>query len=327
MWSIGMRCQCVNLYEKLQNNKRLRRYTYGGYWRKLFAAVFRYLLIICILFIIMYPFFSYISNSFKSLEDLTDISVNFIPKHFSLEVFEVAIKAMGFYEAFLHSLILSTFVAVLQVISSAVIGYGFGRFRFPGRGIFYALVIITLLVPPQTIMIPEYFKFRFFDIGGIIEALTGKSLNLINTLYPFGILALTGFGLKNGLYIFLMNQTFAKMPTELEEAAMVDGAGTFRIFYRIMVPNAIPMMVTVFLFSFCWQWTDTHFSSLFLSDWKVLPAAAGTIGTYQVNIIEPVVRSAASNAATLLIIVPLILIFIFAQKFFIQGIEQSGMAN
>ncbi len=317
----------LKLKPNIMQNKRLRRIISPTFWKKLAISIVRYAIVICILFIIIYPFIAYISNSFKSVEDLTDISVNFIPKNPSTEIFSIAIKAMQYQKTFINSLLLSLFVAALQVLASTFIGYGFGRFRFPGRKLLYAFVIITLLIPPQTLMVPEYFKFRFFDFFGIIESLTGQSLNFINTWIPFGALSISGFGLKNGLYIFLMTQFFERMPMELEEAAMVDGAGFFKIFYRIMAPNAIPMMATVFLFSFSWQWTDTYFTSLFLSDWKVLPMAAGSIAAYQVNIIEPVVRSAASNAAVLLIIAPLIALYAFAQKMFIQGIEKSGLVG
>ena len=316
-----------NIKRYIYSNKPLRKRANRYYVQSLFGSFLRAVLFICLAFIILYPFFAYISNSFKSIEDLTDITVNFIPKNFSVDVIRVAINAMDFRQSFINSVRLTLMISAAQVVSAAVIGYGFGRFQFPGRNILFAFVVISLLVPVQTIIIPEFFKFRYFDFFGIINRLTGSPLNLINTPFSFALLSLTGFGLKNGFYIYLMSQIYAKLPKELDESAMIDGAGGWRTFLSIMLPNSTPMLATVFLFSFSWQWTDTYFSNILLTDYKVLPSAASAVLTYQVNIIDFVVRDAAANAAILIVIAPLVIIYCFAQKLFIQGIESTGIVG
>ena len=138
-------------------------------------------------------------------------------------------------------------VSVLQLAISCLVGYGFARFKFKGRNILFFIVILSLIVPAQTILIPLYFRF--------------SSIGLLNTIWPVVILSACGIGLKNGLYIYLMRQFFRGMPRELEQSAYIDGAGPLRAFVQIILPNAFNMMITVFLFSFTWQWTCLLYTS------------------------------------------------------------------
>ena len=267
-------------------------------------------------------------NSLKSANDLIDKTVNYIPRALSLDTYKTAMDAMQFNTTFTNSVILTLMVAILQVFFCTLIGYGFARFTFYGRGFLYVFVIVSMLIPPQTIMIAQFLQFRFFNVFGLVSLFHGGvPLNLIDTVVPFGLLSATGFGLKNGLYIYLMTQFFRGIPKEFEESGYVDGAGTFKIFFNIILPNAIPMLATILLFSISWQWTDTYYSNLFLSKWLTLPMAVGAISTYKNSSMSPVVISAGLDAATILIILPLTVLYIFTQKLFIQGIEKSGIVG
>lgn len=285
------------------------------------------LILISLAFIILYPFIFKIFGSLKSVDDLYDTSIQLIPKHWSFDIFREAISAMNYFGALKNSVFISVLVGVLQMFSSAMIGYGLARFKFVGRNLLYGLVIATLLIPVETIMTSLFLEFRYFDIFGLVELFAGKPLNLINTPFPFVLLSITGLGLKNGLYIYLSMQMFSGLPRELEEAASVDGAKPFRTFLQVMLPNAVPTLVTIFLFSFCWQWTDEYYANIFMGNMDVLSNCIYNITTTGSGKIDAVVVSSMANAAMLLVIMPLVILYVCCQRFFIQGIAKSGIVG
>ncbi|MFO7295403.1 MAG: carbohydrate ABC transporter permease [Clostridia bacterium] len=318
---------------------RHRKRTLNLYTLSLYGwAVVRGVIVIGLCFLILYPTILKVFVSFMSENDLYDVTVKYIPKNPTFENIKKVWTAMRYPQAFWNTLKISLMTSIMQLISCTFIGYGFARFNFKGKNLLFALVILTMIVPPQTIMIPLFLHFRYFDLFGIVSMLTGKKgINLLNSQWPFMLLSATGMGLKNGLYIYIMRQFFRGMPKELEEAAYVDGASMFRTFYQIMLPSAVPAMVTVFLFSFVWQWTDTFYSNLFLQNLRVLSVALGSISfdiTQQiywetgVNIsLSPVVSSMYTNTASLLVILPLIVIYLVAQKYFVESIERTGIVG
>ena len=196
---------------------------------------------------------------------------------------------------------------------TSLVGYGFARFKFWGNTLLFGLVILELIVPPQTIMIPLFIRFRFF-IGDI---------SLIGTFWPIIILTLTCMGIKSGLYIYMFRQFFINMPKELEEAAYIDGCNTFQTYYKVMLPSAVSTMVTVFLLSFSWQWTDTTYSSLFRTT-GLMANAINNIGDPDM---EEVMATTYNNTAAVLSVLPIAVVYLFGQKFFIQGVERSGITG
>lgn len=301
-------------------------------------ALVRGVIIIGICFLILYPTIVKIFVSFMSENDLYDITVKYIAKNPTFENIKKVWTAMKYPQAFWNTLKISLMTSVMQLISCTIVGYGFARFNFKGKNLLFALVILTMIVPPQTIMIPLFLHFRYFDLFNIVTLITGKKgINLLNSPWPFVLMSATGMGLKNGLYIYIMRQFFRGMPKELEEAAYVDGASMFRTFYQIMLPSAVPAMVTVFLFSFVWQWTDTFYSNLFLQNLRVLSVAVSSI-TYDIiqqiywetgvnTSLSPAVSSMYTNTASLLVILPLIVIYLVAQKYFVESIERTGIVG
>lgn len=327
----------IQRQQQTKVNRRKRQFTlyslsvYG--W-----ALVRGIIVLGICFIILYPTLLKIFVSVMSESDLYDVTVKYIPKSPTFENIKKVWTAMKYPSTLWNTLKLSILTSVMQLISCTIIGYGFGRFNFKGKNILFALVILTMIVPPQTIMIPLFLHFRYFDLFGLISKITGsKGINLLNSEWPFLLMSATGMGLKNGLYIYIMRQFFRNMPKELEEAAYVDGASMFRTFYQIMLPSAVPAMVTVFLFSFVWQWTDTFYSNLFLQNVKVLSTALSSISfdiTQQIYwetgvevSLSPAVSSMYTNTASLLVIIPLILLYIVAQKYFVESIERTGIVG
>jgi multiple sugar transport system permease protein len=301
-------------------------------------SIVRGVIIAGICFLILYPTLVKLSVSFMPEQDIYDVTVRYVPKSPTLENYKTVLSAMRYNKAFWNTFKLSTLTSAMQLISCTVIGYGFARFRFKGRGVLFALVILTMIVPPQTLMIPLFLHFRYFDVLGIISAITGqKGINLLESYWPFVLMSLTGMGLKNGLYIYIMRQFFRGMPKELEEAAYVDGAGMLRTFGQIMLPSAVPAMVTVFMFSFVWQWTDTFYSSLFLMRTDVLAKTAANVSNQIMKdlsadigvdiYLSPAISSMYTNTGSLLVVLPLLILYLFAQKLFVESVERTGIVG
>ncbi len=283
---------------------------------KLFIVV----LLIGLSYLILYPFIVKLSSAFMSVEDTYDSTVGFIPKNPTLENIKYVISKTDFFGAIGSTLLISLIVAIGSVTSASLVGYGLAKFKFKGAGIVTVLVVLALLIPPQVILIPMYSHFRYF-LGGAV--------NLTDTVWPMVFLSFTGFGFRGGLYIMVMCQVYKRIPTELTEAAAVDGVGAFRTFLHIMLPLATPMLTVVFLFSFAWQWTDTFYSSTFYSAIKLLPNLVSVI--QNTNDIAlgggDYTKSILVNTLSLLCVAPLLIMFAFAQKKFVQGIESSGIVG
>lgn len=285
---------------------------------------------------ILYPLIMMISRAFMAAEDLYDNSVVWIPKTFTLDTIRAMIKSLDYWDGLWNSFWISLVVTALQLVSCMMAGYGFARFKFPGRNLLFGGVIFSLLVPPQLIILPEYLNFRAFDIFGIFELITGNPINMLNSSLPIFILAATANGIKCGLYIYIFRQTFINMPVETEEAATVDGAGTIRTFVTIMVPGAMNAAITVALFSFVWQWNDLFFSEIYLKQ-QTLSMSYGGISLETATSINPnfanynfyntTIQAAFKGTAVLLILLPLILIFLVLQKYFVDSVENSGIVG
>ncbi|MGM9625260.1 MAG: carbohydrate ABC transporter permease, partial [Eubacteriales bacterium] len=181
----------------------------------------------------------------------------------------------------------------------------------------------------------------YFDILGIfnflgggvtesIEILNFTSINLNNSYWPLALLSLTGLAYRNGLYIFMMRQFYRGVPDELEESAYLDGCGTMMTFFRIIIPLSIPMMITIFLFAFCWQWTDDFYTTVFFtsSGMKLMPDIIMTPKSLDTDFAAgDLYISAIRNTCGLMIILPLVIVYLFGQRYLVQGIERSGIVG
>jgi len=295
------------------------------------SAVWKLLRLVILIglgFLIIYPILYKLIVSFKSYSDFSDPTVIFLPKQLSLVGYKTVWETVNYPVSLLYSILFCGIMSLLQMASCTLVGYGLARYPFRGRNLVFALVLLTMVIPPQAILFPLYLKFKFFDpfqfiaLNGVLE---GSSL--INTPWPFVLLSSTCLGLKNGLYVYMMRQYFCNVPTSIEEAASIDGCGHFRIFYRIMLPGARSMLLTVFLFSFVWQWTDSYYSSMLAPN---LP----TLNMKLFGMTEQLIASHGNIASNLLespqfllLIVPLIILYLFTQRYFVEGIERSGIVG
>ena len=294
----------------------------------LLGRIFIYLLLIEISFIIVYPLFTKLSSALMSEQDLFDRTVTFIPRHPTLQNIVLVFKESSFLKALGNTFLISLLAATLQTAICSITGFGLAKLKSKLGTLVMGAVILAILIPNQVILIPLYLKFRFFDIFGIYELLTGqRGPTLMNTLWPILILSITGYGFKNGLYIFIMRQFYKGVPEELEEAASIDGYGTFATFFRIILPMAVPMMITIFMFAFSWQWTDTFYSGIFFSNLKVLANTIFTMSSATSASGSVFSASMYLHTGVLMAILPLIIIYVVAQRRIIGGIERSGLVG
>lgn len=301
------------------DKQRMKTKFSKGIW-----SIFRFVLIFGLCFIVLYPFLVKILAAFMSPADLLDSTVKFIPRNWSTYYWKFAWERLDILKSGGLSLLISVVSACLQVIVSTMVGYGLARFDFKGKKIAFAMVIVILLVPSQVYSIPQYLNFRYFGIGDM-------TVNMIDSIVPIYLLSLGCMSVKQCLYIYLMREFFKDLPRDLENAAYIDGASIGRTFMTVVLPNAKGMMITVFLFAFCWQWTDTEFTSLYFSS-KTTLAMRTIVGSYmvvkgQVASTDPFGTAIARAAATIIIILPVVLLSAFCQKFLVQSISRSGMAN
>ena len=289
-------------------------------------------------FVILYPILMMVSKAFMERGDIFDNTVILIPRNFTLQNFDIAMRLTNYWETLGNTLLLAVLVTVLETVSCLIVAYGLARFEFKLRGLFMALVVFTIVVPPQLILTPMYVQFRQFDPFGLVSAVCGGSMNLIDTYWPFGLLAATAVGAKNGLFILIFFQFFKNMPKEFEEAAYIDGANSFGTFTRVMLPNATTAITTVSLFGFLWQYNDMNYTTSFLQNRPVFSGVYNNLdrftnevydllGVSQYDMTVTMYVPLVKSAGVLLILLPLLILFAFCQRFFVESIERVGIVG
>ena len=220
------------------------------------VSICRAVLLFGLCFLILQPLLNKISVSFMTEGDLYDPIVISIPLHFTTENYRLAAGLMEYGKSLFNSLVIALTISGVQVGMCTLVGYGFARFQFPLKRFWFACVMLMILIPPQVISTSLFLHFRYFDVLGIKQLVTGSPVNLRGSVLPYYMMSFGCMGLKNGLYIYMIRQFFRNIPKEMEEAAYVDGCGTLKTFISIMLPDAKPILTSCFLFAFVWQWTD-----------------------------------------------------------------------
>ncbi len=323
----------IRAQEKTPFLMRLRyKYLSLYFLKQMLWVIFRFVLLVGISYIVLFPYISKIAGSFMSKDDFTNVMVKLIAMNPTLDTYKAIIVDNKYFLALFNTTLLSLLCSVSQTLICTIIGYGFAKFKFRFKKLLFILVIFTMIVPHETIQLSMFMKFRYFDIWGLWEMITGQPMgNLLNTYWPFVILSFTGLAFKNGLFIYMMRQYFNGVPDELEEAAYVDGAGIVKTFVRIILPMAVPMMVTIFMFSFSWQWSDTFYSGLFFTNNKtsiLLPNIVKIPASLNTDFVaQTAYETAIRNTCGILILLPLVIIYLFAQRTLIEGVERSGITG
>ena len=312
-------------------NDRDKLHSLGLDIKKLALTVGRILVLIGVSYVILAPLIGILVNSISSNADAYDPMVYVLPKAPTWEKYALVIERMDYFPTIGRNLLYVFSLLVVQLLVCSMVGYGFARFNFPLKKFWFACVVVMIVIPANTIMLPVYLTFREFNPFWLMTFFAGGPVNLMGTTLPMYIMTLFGCGLRSGLYIYIFTQFFRGLPKEIEEAAFVDGAGVWYTYFRIMLVNAMPAVITVTIFSMVWQFNDTFYAKLFLiSDETVISkriASLQAIIANQDNILEVVVQELYQNAGIVLVLLPIVIIYIVLQKYFIEGVERSGIVG
>lgn len=298
------------------------------------STLLRALFIIAISFIIVYPIIYMFSMSIRSYKDFYDATIVWIPKTYTFENFKFVLKEMNLGKSMINTVVISVLCTIAQILITSTAAYGFARFRFKGSNFFFALMILSIMIPPQMLSIPNYLLMKNFDFFGIYHLITGvaSKIDFLDTIWCFLIPALLGQGLKAGLFILIFRQLYSGLPSELEEAALIDGCGYFKTYYKIMLPNAANAFSICGIFSLVWYWTDYYTASSYTSKMKTMALELSNFRTTVLNCLPSAQKISyrivpLEQAACLLFILPLIILFIVCQKTLTQGIDKTGIVG
>ena len=275
-----------------------------GWLQKRFGRVFGYsILILTSLFLISPVFFMTVA-SFKFDEEYMAYPIVVFPEIWRWENYSLIFELTPFAKIALRTGVLAVGTATINALVSSMVGYAFARYKVRGSSQLFGIVVAMLIVPYIVLLIPTFIIFA--------------RLKLTNTYWPWILGALGG----SPFYIFMFRQFFLGFPRELEEAAEVDGCGPFRIFLQIFLPNAKPVFATVMIFAIIGVWGDYLMARIYLSSSKTLlgVALATAFKDPQGNTMDTV-----TLAASVLYIIPLIVVFFFGQKYILQGVVTSGL--
>lgn len=258
--------------------------------------------------IMIYPLIWMFMSSFKESKTIFQTAGSLIPNPFTIQNYVNGLKGFAkvtFMVFFKNSMFISVVATVGTVVSSAVVAYGFARFQFKGKNILFAAMLLSMMLPAQVLMIPQYLWYQ--KLGWV-----GSYLPLI-VPYFFAI---------QGFFVYLMTNFINGIPKELDEAAKIDGCSYPQIFLRVILPLITPALVTGAIFSFMWRWDDFLSALLYVNKSSMYPVSLalklfcdpGSSSDY-----------GAMFAMASLSILPSVLIFIFFQKHLVEGISTSGL--
>lgn len=306
-------------------------------------ALFRYVLLITLGFVILTPIFTTVKESITAQNALGMKNSVWIPSAVSMQSLMEAYYMLNYGQSLAFSIFNTALIALLQTASAAFAAYSFARLKFKGSGILFGIVVFTIIVPPQSIMLTQYMAFHDFDILGLFKLITGQPLNLIGKPLSTYLLAFSGVGIKGGLYIYLLRQAFRGFPVSIEEAAYVDGAGFIRTFSTVVLPGVSSTLLTVGVLSFVWNYADTYYigllssTSLHLSTrlgqvtanvrWALMDIEKMMPTKYVMQWDSPYIQTAVATACALLTILPLLIMYAFVQKRFVEGVARSGLGG
>ena len=317
-----------------RTGKRDTKYVIKSRLKKICISVGRALLLFGLCFMIIQPLIIRFSTSLMVESDLYDSTIVLLPRNVTLDNYKIVADLTNFPKSMVNTLWTSLLVSVCQVVSATLVVYGFARFEFPLKKFWFACVVALIIIPPQTIQSALYMTFSKFDILGIIKAVKGDTISIRSSIWPYIMMCLTCMGLKDGLYIYMLRQYFRGVPESLEEAAYVDGCGTMHTFLKIMLPDAVPIIASCFLFSFVWQWTDLFYSRNFLSSYPLFAVQMSTMTTRMGRYFSSSLTDAITvtngrslqliSIAVLFCCIPLIILYCFTQRTFVESLAMTG---
>jgi multiple sugar transport system permease protein len=303
------------LTERVPGSLPTHTSTHARKLRRVLRSVWPHLLLAALAVVFLVPFYWMIVSSLKTKATMFSNPIVWVPPVLHWENYATAINYPNF--PFLRFLWNSTYyaagVVIGTVISCAMVGYAFARLRFPLRNLLFYVTVATLMIPWVVTFIPTFILFKEMD------TFVGRTfgLQVLGTYFPLIAPAFLG----NAFYIFMMRQFFMGLPSELTDAARVDGAGEFRIWWQIMLPLVKPALMVVAVFTFLGTWHDFFGPLIYVSDNQKYPLSLGLYAFRAQRTTEWALMMAAATLATL----PLIAVFFFTQRYFLEGIKLTGL--
>jgi multiple sugar transport system permease protein len=272
-------------------------------WKRYFDSFMGYLGVLVIGLFFFIPWFWLLSSSLKTADHIFDLPPTWIPNPAQLSNYVNAVTNIPFFLYMKNTVLICALVVIGRLFSCSLVAYGFSQVRWPGRDKVFILVLATMMLPFQVTMIPLYVIF--------------SHLNLIDTIIPLVLPSFFG----NAFFIFLLRQFFMTIPRELVEAALLDGANHFNIYTQIVIPLSKPALSTLALFSFLWTYTDYMAPLVYLihqPKWTLTLGLRGFLSQHTASW-GPLL------AACALFTIPVVVLFFFTQKTFIEGIVTTGL--
>ena len=302
-----------------------------------FWKFFRIVLLVGLTYVILNPIMMMVVKSINTYGNQDSINV-WVPDKIGTLNYRLAIEYLDYFKSLFLTIEVAGISALLQVIVSAIVGYGFARYKLKFKGVLIGLVALTILIPPQPYIMPLYINYSFYEFFGVLPIISkifgGPSyVSIVNSPMMFWIPAAFGVGLRGGLFILIFMQFFKGLPLDLENAAKIDGCGHFKTFLRIMVPNVKPGFVTVFLFSLVWHWNDSTLSGILFNgrrevdplsihlvrvmSWLLEDEQARRLGNQTFDTMK------VAMASCVLVMLPILIVYLVAQKHFVESIDGS----
>lgn len=299
---------------------------------RLISKIFVYVFLITIAYVFVYPVMKMISISFMASSDLVNPEVIWIPKHFTFSNYQVAWTVLNGKVSLFNSIKYATLLALLQTVISAVTGFAFARYEFKGKKVLYTILLLSFIIPVPILLITQYNMFSsFYTSIGRIGA--GRGLNTYDSQI---IMAFFGQGVNSAILILIFVNFFKMIPTDLYEAGKIDGANPLQLFWHITIKLSLSTIVVVFLFSFVWNWNEAYVTDFFVGD-------GIDLFTNQLGKFDSLFGTRASDArqegeavqlvesfkmaATVISIIPLLILYFIGQKSFVEGIEKTGITG
>lgn len=311
---------------------RLQSLKYRKWYQKLVGKnlsdgwiykIMMYFLLIVIGFVFVYPLLYMLAVSLMSNVDLVDSSIRWIPSTLYFDNFKLAFRSLELPESLLISMFIAGISTLSVALASALIGYGLARFEFPGKKLVFGLMLFSYIMPKTLFFIPTYQIFTSLKLNGKLLAL----------ILP----AISGQGLQGALFILIFYQFFKMIPKSIEEAAIIDGASSWKIFYKISLRMVTPAFIITFVYGFAIYWNETFLISTYLSGkFKTIPMLLRNLESQynsQLGGMDPSMNpnltftEAKAFAGAILSIIPLMVFYIIVQRWFVESIDQTGIAG
>lgn len=281
-----------------------------------------YVLLILFGFVYIYPMLYMLAYSLMGESDVINPLVTYWPTEWRWSNYTEAANAVNFFLTLARTVYVSVLPALFQTVACCLTAYGLARFRFPGKKVLFALIILTFIIPPQLTMFPQLVIFTNLHISG----------NVLSFIVP----AAFGQGIKSAVFILIFYQFFRGIPDSVVEAAKIDGANSFQIFTRIGLPAAVPAILLSFLLSVVWYYNETVLTQVYIGQpdytlplqlQRFREAFNNAFGGGADSTTGKSVNDAIYMAGTLLNVLPLLVMFFFTQKYFVDGIDKAGITG